>query len=174
MIFRSNCLAALVCGAVAGLLGTSTVSAQVYGTDYLAFRGEGVVLDNPTSAGCQSQNINFGTTFFFIYRFTANPSSVAEAIDLTSGNGSTFRMLSTQSPGFSFNGTSTYSWTLFNRHGDFFSGTGTSTITIASGLGQPVNTGTGNLKFTQGNISAFFGSGCSITNFHAAAVAVPN
>ena len=172
---RSNWLAAVVCSAVAGLLGTSSVSAQVYGTDYLSFRGEGVILDNPTTSACQSININFNTNFFVIYRFTANPSLIADALYFVSGVNSSFRILSTQSPNFSLNGTSTFTSTDENRMGSLANGSGTSTITILSGLGAPVTTGTGNIKFVNGSITNFFGNsvGCNITNFHGAAVAIP-
>src|SRR5437588_4448747 len=104
---RSDALAALVCG-IAALLGTSSVSAQTYGTDYESFRGEGVILDNPTPAACQNFDINFGTTFFFIYRFSANPAVIADALYFVSGRQSAFRIVSTQSPTFSLNGTSTF------------------------------------------------------------------
>src|SRR5947208_3187527 len=141
MLNRSNWLAALVCSAIAGLLGTSTVSAQaVYGTDYLTFRGEGVILDNPTPAACQSFNIVLGSTYFFVYRFTANPSLIAETLDFHAGSGSHFRVVSTQSPGFSLNGTSTFNWSNFSRLGNFSSGTGSSTMTILAGNNSAVST----------------------------------
>ena len=170
---NSKWLAALV-GAITGLLGTSSVSAQTYRTDYLSFRGEGVVLDNPTPAACQNFNINFGTTFFFIYRFSANPSVIADALYFVSGTGSSFRIISTQSPNFSLNGTSTFNYTNENRLGDFGTGTGSSTIGISSGLNTAVTTATGNIKIVNGHITSFFNiSGCDITDFHGAAVAIP-
>ncbi len=53
-----------VIGAAALLgFGLCGASAQTYGVDYLAFQGTGVILDNPTSATCQTKNFNFGSTF---------------------------------------------------------------------------------------------------------------
>src|SRR5215472_1228816 len=88
---RSSWLAAFLCSAIAGLLGTSSVSAQEYGGDYLSFRGEGVVLDNPTTTQCQSIGINFNTNFFVIYRFAAIPALIADALYFVSGDNASFR-----------------------------------------------------------------------------------
>jgi len=175
MSSRLNCLAALVCSAIAGLLGTSSVSAQTYGTDYLSFRGEGIILDNPTTAACQSIGINFNSNFSVIYRFAANPAAIADALMFVSGNSSTFRIVSTQSPGFSLNGASTFNSNTQNRFGDIPTPlNGTSNITIMAGNNTAVSLGTGNIKFVNGQITNFFNkSGCDITNFHGAAVAIP-
>jgi len=172
----SNWLAAVVCSAIAGLLGTSSASAQTYGTDYLSFRGEAVVLDNPTPVACQNIGINFNTNFFFIYRWTANPAVIADALYLKSGNDTTFRIISTQSPNFSLNGTSTYDSTTNNRLGTFFStpSAGTSTMTIAAGSNALVSLATGNMKIVGGAIQNLFNTtGCNITNLHGAGVAIP-
>jgi len=171
---RSNWLAAIVCSAIAGLLGTNSASAQEYGGDYLSFRGEGVVLDNPTTTQCQSIGINFNTNFFVIYRFAAIPALIADALYFVSGNNSSFRIVSTQSPGFSLNGTSTFNSTTVSRLGDLTTGSGSSTITILAGSNAAVTTATGNIKIVNGHITSFFNiSGCDITDFHGAAVAIP-
>jgi hypothetical protein len=161
-------------------LGLVDARAQaVYGTDYLSFEGVGVVLDNPTSPGCQSINVNFGSVYKVVYRWTANPSLVADALSFIIGDHAVSRLISTQSPNFSLNGSSTVTWTYINRHADFGNGVGatTTTMTILSGLNGPVTLGTGNIKIVNGNIPNFPANttaGCTLTNFHAALVAIPN
>jgi hypothetical protein len=52
--------------------------------------------------------------------------------------------------------------------------TGSSNLTILSGLGQPVGLGTGNIKIL-GSIDNFLAiTGCNVNSVHAALVAIPN
>jgi hypothetical protein len=168
---------ALVSAAVFGAT-LSDARAQTYGVDYLSFQGTGVVLDNPTSAACQSVSVNFGSTFIIVYRWTANPALIADAMSFIADDKQAFRIISTSGPNFSLNGPSNVTWAVINRHADFQSGVAatTSNLTIQSGLNQPVSLGTGNIKITNGQINNMFGNatvGCTINNFHAAAVAIP-
>jgi hypothetical protein len=50
------------------LTGNPQVVNLGYGTNYLAFAGEGVVLDSPTTSACQSNNINFNRPIFQHHR----------------------------------------------------------------------------------------------------------
>jgi hypothetical protein len=169
---------ALATAAVLGV-GFADARAQTYGVDYLSFQGAGVVLDNPTSAACQSVNVNYGSTFIVVYRFSNNPSVIADALAFVADDKQAFRIISTTGPNFSLNGTSTVSWSYINRHADFGNGvasTSQTTMTIASGLNAAVTLGTGNIKITNATIQNFFGNttaGCTINNFHAALVAIP-
>ena len=166
-----------LCGfALASSILISEASAQTYGTDYLSFKGWGVILDNPIAAPCAAAPYNFSTNqrFEIVYRFSANPSLIADAFTFRTESGTLFRIISTQSPNFSLSGASTTNWEDINRKGDFHNGSSSSNLTILSGLGQPVGLATGNLKVINGQITDFDGiSGCNITNFHGAAVAIP-
>jgi hypothetical protein len=158
--------------------GPAGARAQTYGVDYLSFQGTGVVLDNPTSAACQSVNVNYGSTYIVVYRWTNNPSLIADALSFISDDKQVFRIISTQSPNFSLNGTSNVTWAYINRLANFGSGVAatTSTMTIQSGLNAPVSLGTGNIKITNGIINNMYGNAsvaCTINNFHAALVAIP-
>jgi hypothetical protein len=102
--------------------GLADARAQTYGVDFLSFQGIGVVLDNPTSATCQSIGVNYGDTFTIVYRWTNNPSLVSDALSIIIDGHSVSRIVSTQSPNFSLNGTSTVTWTYINRHADFKAG----------------------------------------------------
>jgi hypothetical protein len=172
------CLTRVLATAVVFGAALSDARAQTYGVDYLSFQGTGVVLDNPTSTACQSVNVNFGSTFIIVYRWSANPTAIADALSLISDDKQVFRIISTSGPNFSLNGSSNVTWAYINRHADFGSGVAatTSNLTIQSGLNQPVSLGTGNIKITNGQINNMFGNatvGCTINNFHAAAVAIP-
>jgi hypothetical protein len=159
-------------------LGLADTRAQTYGVDYLSFQGTGVVLDNPTSPACQSINVNPNNVYGVIYRWTANPTLVTDALSIIIGDHAISRLVSTQGPNFSLNGTSTISWTFINRHADFGNNIlpSTATMSISTGLGAPVSLAAGNIKIVNGNIPFFpaNGSGCTVTNFHAALVAIPN
>jgi hypothetical protein len=151
--------------------------AQVYGTDYLSFQGMAVVLDNPTSAACQAIGINYDGRFRVTYRYTANPSVIADAIVFFpdgSRDPGAAKMISTQSPNFSLAGSSTISWNYINSYGGSGSGlTSSSNLTILAGINTPVGLGTGNIKIT-GSIGDFLSnSGCNINQIHAALVAIP-
>lgn len=160
---------ALVCTAFTG-----AHAQPVYFTDYVTFKGEGTILDNPTSAACQSIGFNFGTRFTVTYRFTANPALVADAITFMSEGHSIYRIVSTQAPNFSLNGTNTTDWRGINRFSNANNGTSAATLTIASGINGPVGLGTGNMKITNGQINDFYTAGCTINNFRAAMVVIPN
>ena len=147
-----------------------------YGTDYLSFRGQGVILDNPTPTACQNFGINFNTPLFFIYRWTNDPSVAnnADALYFISELGSSFQIISTQSPGFSLNGTSAFNYTNEDQYGNLITGTGSSNMTIMAGNNSAVSLATGNMKIVNGQITNFFNiSGCNITNLHGAGVATP-
>jgi hypothetical protein len=151
----------------------SDARAQVYGTDYLSFEGSLYILDNPTSAVCQSRGFNYGQEFIAIYRYTANPSLIADALAINSAY-SVNRIISTQSPNFSLAGPSTGNWIWMNGHGRYGTlGNSGSNLTILSGLNQPVTLATGNIKIL-GSINDFIGnSGCNINSVHGALVARP-
>src|SRR3954453_15441817 len=104
--------------------------AQTYGTDYVAFEGRGVVLDNPPSAACQSIGVAFGSVFTIVYRFSADPSVIADALAFVGNGRSEGRIISTQSPNFSLNGTNTVTWTYIGRHADFQGGILPSTTSM--------------------------------------------
>jgi hypothetical protein len=166
-----------LCMATALGLASSPVQAQVYGTDYLSFQGTGIVLDNPTSAACQSIGVNYGDTYTVIYRWAAT-TAIVDALSIIIDAHSVTRIISTSTTG-SLNGTSTVTWAYINRHADFASGVAatTTTMTISSGLNQPVSLGTGNIKIVNATINNFFGNAtaaCTVNNFHAALVAIPN
>jgi hypothetical protein len=146
----------------------------VYNTDYVTFKGEGTILDNPPSATCQGIGFNFGTRFTVTYRFTANPTLVADAITFMTESHSIYRIVSTQAPNFSLNGANTTDWRLVNRFSNASNGTSSATLTIASGINGPVGLGTGNMKITNGQINDFYIAGCTINNFRAAMVVIPN
>jgi hypothetical protein len=155
-------------------LNLSDARAQVYGTDYLTFEGSLYILDNPTSTICQSKGFNYGNEYKAIYRFTANPSLIADALAINS-NYSVNRINSTQSPNFSLAGASTGNWIWMNGHGNYGTlSNSSSNLTILSGLNQPVTLATGNIKIL-GSINNFDAwSDCNITSVHAALVAKPN
>jgi hypothetical protein len=164
-------LLGVVCGAA---LGCATAGAQE-GTTFLAFEGSLFILDNPTSATCQSKNVNFANIYQVIYRFSASPSaSNPDAIEIRSDRGSSVH-ISTQSPNFSLNGSSTTTIDWVNKYA--FTGTlspSSSSLTILTGLNQPVSLAAGNIKIL-GSINDFLGiSGCNIGSVHAALVSSPN
>ena len=160
-------------------LGVADARAQaVYGTDYLSFDGVGVVLDNPTSAACQSINVNFNSTYRVVYRWTNNPSLISDALSFIIGDHAIARIQSTQQPSLSLNGSSTVFWSFINRLSNFNGNAGatTTSMSISTGLGNPVSLAAGNIKIVNGIIPDFpgnFTAGCTVNNFHAALVAVP-
>jgi hypothetical protein len=167
-VFRLSCLMFFSLASFAG------AQAQVYGTDYLSFEGTAVILDNPTSAACQADGIYYDYKYRLTYRFTANPSLIADAIAFYPGGDNAVRMISTQSPNFSLSGASTVSWSDINHYANYNSGlTSSSNLTILAGINTPVGLGTGNIKIT-GSIGDFLNySGCTINQIHAALVAIP-
>jgi hypothetical protein len=154
-------------------LGLANAKAQE-GVTFQAFQGSIFILDNPTSATCQAHNVNFGDIYGVVYRFSLNPSVVADALSIIGFRGVS-QMYSTQSPGFSLNGASTTNWNYINRYASFGSlSPSSSNLTILSGLNLPVSSATGNLKIL-GSINDFDAiSGCNIAQVHAALVASPN
>jgi hypothetical protein len=165
-----------VTGFVFLVFNFSDVRAQVYGTDYLSFQGRLIVLDNPTSAGCQAVGINYGSAVDAVYLFTVNPSLIADALTTyPQGGRAGQHMVSTQSPNFSLAGLSTTITYYVNSYGNAPNtpGVSSSNLTILSGLNQPVSLAAGNIKIL-GSISNFLGnSGCTVGSVHGALVAVP-
>ena len=158
-------------------VGLGDARAQVYGTDYLAFQGTAVVLDNPTSAACQANNINFNKTYTIVYRFSANPAVTSDAMSFIIGNDSVHRIFPT-APATSLAGGApvAVTWTHINRFSNFSGGIlpGNSTMTILAGNNTAVGLGTGNIKIVNGTIDNFFSTaGCTVQNLHGAAVAIP-
>ena len=172
---RSVCL--MFCNSVlATVLAVSDASAQTYGTDYISFKGWGVILDNPISTACANDGFASNDRFEIVYRFSANTGNIVDALTFRSEDGSVFRIVSAST--LSLNSASFALWQLVDRRGNFSSIPANQVIqtnlTILSGANAPVTLGTGNIKITNGHIGAFFGGGCNITNFHGAAVALPD
>ena len=176
---KRRCFTGMIGAALLLWLGLVDARAQVYGTDYLSFEGVGFVLDNPTSSNCQSIGINFGAVYKVVYRWSNNPSLVADALSIVNNDHAVLRIISTQPPNFSLNGSSTVTWTAIDRHSNFNNNVGatTTSMAISTGLGGPVSLAAGNIKIVNGNIPNFLANttaACTITNFHAALVAIPN
>jgi hypothetical protein len=161
---------------VAAFIGMSAASAQTYGTDYLTFKGWGVILDDPIPSACATAgNFRTNSRFKIVYRFSANPSVIADALTFTSEAESIYRIVSTQSQtDFSLDGISSTDYQIIDRMGNFSSGSSGSWLQISAGSNQLVSLTTGNIKLTNSFITKFFGiATCDLTNFHGAAVAVP-
>jgi hypothetical protein len=168
-------ITALASSVFALTLCSANAVAQTYNTDYISFEGTLVVLDNPTSAGCQADGINYNDQYRVSYRFTVNPSVIADALALFPSGDNATKMLSTQTSG-SLNGSSTTEWIYINHYGNSTPGTplaSSSNLTISSGLGQPLSLATGNIKIL-GSINNFLAwSNCNIASVHAALVVIP-
>jgi hypothetical protein len=168
-------ITALASSVFALTLCSSNASAQaVYNTDYISFEGVLVVLDNPTSPGCQAAGINFNDTYRVSYRFTVNPSVIQDAFVLFPSGDNATRMRSTQTSG-SLNGPSPTEWIYINHYANADSAVlpSSSNLTISSGLGQPLTLATGNIKIL-GSINNFLSqSNCNISSVHAALVVIP-
>ena len=169
----ASSFSSISCAAFLWVFSGSESGAQVYGTDYIVFKGEGTILDNPTSPECQALNLGFGGRFTVTYRFSANPAAIADAIIFQTEAQTLIRIIST-SASKSLNGASTFDWINIHRHAHFSSGSGSSNLTIATGLNLPVSLAAGNIKITNGQINNFYANGCSIANFRAAMVVLPN
>lgn len=155
-------------------LCSGSAKAATYGVDYLSFEGVLVVLDNPTSAGCQADGINYNSQYRISYRFTVNPSVIQDALALFPSGDNAARMRSTQTSG-SLNGASSTEWNYINHYADEDSASlaSSSNLTISSGFGQPLTLSTGNIKIL-GSINNFIAeSNCNIASVHAALVAIP-
>src|SRR5271154_1744546 len=155
-------------------LCSGSAKAATYGVDYLSFEGVLVVLDNPTSAGCQADGINYNSQYRISYRFTVNPSVIQDALALFPSGDNAARMRSTQTSG-SLNGSSTTEWIFINHYANSDNSVlaSSSNLTILSGLGQPVSLTTGNIKIL-GSINNFLSySDCNIASVHAALVVIP-
>src|SRR5277367_6163542 len=172
-------ITALASSVFALTLCSGNASAQaVYNTDYISFEGTLVVLDNPTSAGCQAANVNYDDQYRVSYRFTVNPSLIQDALVLFPSGDNAAKMLSTQPTTGSLNGPASTEWIYINHYGN---STGTppgplpssSNLTISSGLGQPLTLATGNIKIL-GSINNFLAeSNCNVASVHAALVVIP-
>jgi hypothetical protein len=159
---------------VALLLGLATASAQTYGTDYKSFEGVLVILDNPTSAACQADGINYDDTYRVSYRFTVNPTLIQDAFVLFPSGDNAAKFKSTQTSG-SLNGSSTTEWIYINHYGNSDSAVlaSSSNLSISSGINGAVTLTTGNIKIT-GSINNFLAySTCNIASVHAALVSIP-
>ena len=161
------------------LAGLSGARAQVNVT-YLDFEGRAFVTDNPTSATCQTNRINFGNSFTIVYRFTLNPALIADALAFITEH-SDFHIVSTQSPSFSLNNlivggpsTTTYNY-ISSRAGSSGSIASSSNLNINrafNGGGAP-RLGTQNVVVL-GTINDFLGvTGCTVT-VHGALAARPD
>jgi len=160
-------------------LCSGNASAQaVYNTDFISFEGTLVVLDNPTSAGCQAVGVNYNNQYRVSYRFTVSPSLIQDALVLFASGDNAAKMLSTQPTTGSLNGSATTEWIYINHYGN---STGTppgplassSNLIISSGLGQPLSLATGNIKIL-GSINNFLAEqNCNVASVHAALVVIP-
>lgn len=174
MYKSTSMIAGLASSVFALILSLDDARAQVYGTDYISFEGVLVVLDNPTSTTCQAHQIFYSDTYRVSYRFTVNPSLIADALALFPSGDNAARMRSTQTSG-SLNGSSTTEWIFINHYAntDISVLASSSNLTISSGLGSPVSLGTGNIKIL-GSINNFLSwSDCNIASVHAALVVIP-
>jgi hypothetical protein len=174
-MYKSTSMIAGLTSAVFALaLSLAEAGAQTYGTDYISFEGVLVVLDNPTSSGCQSDGINYDNQYRVSYRFTNNPSVISDALALFPAGDNAAKIKSTQTSG-SLNGSSTTEWIYINHYANSDSSVlaSSSNLTISSGLGQPVSLATGNIKIL-GSINNFLSySNCNIASVHAALVVIP-
>jgi hypothetical protein len=174
MYKSTSMIAGLASAVFALILSLADARAQVYGTDYISFEGVLVVLDNPTSSACQADQVNYNDQYRVSYRFTVNPSLIADALALFPSGANAARMRSTQTSG-SLNGSSTTEWIFINHYANSDSSVlaSSSNLTISSGLGSPVSLGTGNIKIL-GSINNFLSwSDCNIASVHAALVVIP-
>jgi hypothetical protein len=168
-------IAALASSVFALTLCSGNAVAQTYNTDYISFEGTLVVLDNPTSAGCQAANVNYNDQYRVSYRFAVNPNLISDALVLFPSGDNATKMLSTQTGG-SLNGPSSTEWIYINHYGNSTPTTplaSSSNLTISSGLGQPLSLATGNIKIL-GSINNFNAqSNCNVASVHAALVVIP-
>src|SRR5271170_4358646 len=174
MYKSTSMIVGLASAVFALILSLADARAQVYGTDYISFEGVLVVLDNPTSSACQADQVFYNYQYRVSYRFTVNPSLIADALALFPSGDNAARMRSTQTSG-SLNGSSTTEWIFINHYANSDSSVlaSSSNLTISSGLGQPVSLATGNIKIL-GSINNFLSwSDCNIASVHAALVVLP-
>jgi hypothetical protein len=163
-------------GLLAGLTGAR---AQNFVT-YLDFEGRVFIQDNPTSATCQASNIVYGSSYTVVYRFTLNPSVVADALAFVSEH-SDARVVSTQSPSFSLSnaivgGPSTTNWDYINSRAGAPTGPfpSSSNLTFGRGGGSGPIVPTSGAAIVVGTINDFLAiSGCTVT-LHGAMVVRPN
>ena len=163
-----------------GLLAGLTVARAQNMVTYLDFEGRVFITDNPTSSTCQAQSINYGDSFTVVYRFTLNPSSVADALSFVTPH-SVARIVSTQSPSFSLSnvivgGPSTTNWDYINSRAGVPTATfsSTSNLQFGRGGGSGPITSTSGAALVVGSINDFLAiSGCTV-NIHGAMVLRPN
>jgi hypothetical protein len=149
---------------------------QTTGCDYISFDGDLVIEDNPTSTACQAHGINFGNIYSFAYRFTLSPSVITDALALYVNNHSATRMVSTQSPNFSLNGSSTTSWNFINSYANSNTLTpSSSNLIIVQGIGGAIISSTQTMKIQVGSsINNFLAwSDCNIASVKGAGVRKP-
>jgi hypothetical protein len=171
-MFKLPALNTLIGAALGVAFSLANAQAQEFVT-WIAFQGVGFVTNNPTSLTCQANNINFGSDYVVVYRFSLNPSADPDALTFNTGR-STIRITSAQGPNFSLNGPATVNWDYINRYAFYGQLNSSSTnLTIASGLTSPVVSTTVNVRIV-GTINDFFAHpGCTV-NFHADLALIPN
>jgi hypothetical protein len=150
-----------VCGAIlATLAGITSAHAQVNVT-FLDFEGRAFVETNPTSSACSMEGINFGDVDTIVYRFTLSPSTVSDSLSFT-GERSTWRVESTQSPSFSLNGSVPTRWDGIDSRASLVTDiVTTSDLTFATG-GGTITAATQNVK-VKGTLNDFLGDlGCTV------------
>ena len=78
------------------------VSSNAIAQSYNSYEGRLFIVDNPTSAPCQSANINFGNVYTMIYRQTFDTANYSDGLSIGSDRYH-FLITSTQLPSRSLN-----------------------------------------------------------------------
>ena len=165
-------LQTLAGAAFLALAGAGGAQAQNLVT-YMNFEGKGYILDNPTSAACQTaQNFQFGDEWTVVLKYTGFTGGVApDTVSFVSGHS-----VSNATAAGSINGATALTWNYINQRGivgNYVSSAG-SNMTVVAGSNAAISLATGNIKMT-GVINDFLGNpGCTINVFHAALVVRPN